>query len=91
MVVRFAAQHEAEQPLDNSTVVNGLGEILSKLYKRPVRTTTSSSTILTLTTFLAQYITMNTRKYNFKSYHEFTLAVQVICVRMSTSLPSQIV
>jgi len=53
-----------EQALHNSTV-NSLGEVLSKLYKRPVELRLVRLHYPYLNSFiLAQYIAMNTRKYN---------------------------
>jgi hypothetical protein len=87
-----------EQALDNSTV-NSLGEVLSKLYKRPVELRLVRLHYPYLNSFiLAQYIAMNTRKYNFKAIMNslFSAVRESVMAPSkeegsSTSLPSQIV
>jgi ribosomal protein S3 len=83
-----------EQALDNSTV-NSLGEVLSKLYKRPVELRLVRLHYPYLNSFiLAQYIAMNTRKYNFKAIMNSLFSAvreSVMATGSSTSLPSQIV
>lgn len=55
------------QALNNSTI-NSLGEVLSKLYKSPVELRLVRLHYPYLNSYiLAQYIAMNTRKYNLKA------------------------
>lgn len=83
-----------EQALHNSTV-NSLGEILSELYKRPVELRLVRLHYPYLNSFiLAQYIAMNTRKYNFKAIMNSLFSAvreSVVATGSSASLPSQIV
>jgi ribosomal protein S3 len=83
-----------EQALHNSTV-NSLGEVLSKLYKRPVELRLVRLHYPYLNSFiLAQYIAMNTRKYNFKAIMNSLFSAvreSVMATGSSASLPSQIV
>jgi ribosomal protein S3 len=83
-----------EQALHSSTV-NSLGEVLSKLYKRPVELRLVRLHYPYLNSFiLAQYIAMNTRKYNFKAIMNSLFSAvreSVMATGSSASLPSQIV
>jgi hypothetical protein len=86
-----------EQALDNSTV-NSLGKVLSKLYKRPVELRLLRLNYPYLNCYtLAQYIAINTGKYNFKAIMNSLFAAVRESIadfsdeESSTSLPSHII
>ncbi|RYE05412.1 MAG: hypothetical protein EOP33_05970 [Rickettsiaceae bacterium] len=91
-VFYFIAQKD--QALDSSTI-NSLGEVLSKLYKCPVELRLVRLHYPYLNSYiLAQFIAMNTRKYNFKAIMNSLFSAvreSVMATGSTTSLPSQIV
>lgn len=91
-VFYFIAQKD--QALDSSTI-NSLGEVLSKLYKCPVELRLVRLHYPYLNSYiLAQFVAMNTRKYNFKAIMNSLFSAvreSVIATGSTTSLPSQIV
>lgn len=91
-VFYFIAQKD--QALDSSTI-NSLGEVLSKLYKCPVELRLVRLHYPYLNSYiLAQFVAMNTRKYNFKAIMNSLFSAvreSVMATGSTTSLPSQIV
>lgn len=79
------------QALNNSTI-NSLGEVLSKLYKSPVELRLVRLHYPYLNSYiLAQYIAMNTRKYNLKAItNSLFTRVQLSGSDSTPLLPAQI-
>lgn len=79
------------QALNNSTI-NSLGEVLSKLYKSPVELRLVRLHYPYLNSYvLAQYIAMNTRKYNLKAItNSLFTRVQLSGPDSTPLLPAQI-
>jgi hypothetical protein len=79
------------QALNNSTI-NSLGEVLSKLYKLPVELRLVRLHYPYLNSYiLAQYIAMNTRKYNLKAItNSLFTRVQLSGPDSAPLLPAQI-
>jgi hypothetical protein len=79
------------QALNNSTI-NSLGEVLSKLYKSPVELRLVRLHYPYLNSYiLAQYIAMNTRKYNLKAItNSLFTCVQLSGPDSTPLLPAQI-
>jgi hypothetical protein len=79
------------QALNNSTISN-LGEVLSKLYKSPVELRLVRLHYPYLNSYiLAQYIAMNTRKYNLKAItNSLFTRVQLSSPDSTPLLPAQI-
>lgn len=82
---------EKNQALNNSTI-NSLGEVLGKLYKCPVELRLVRLHYPYLNSYiLAQYIAMNTRKYNLKAITNLLFArAKLLGPDSSPMLPSQI-